>query len=123
LIIGILRDEEVIDKHNGDRMDIDTPTYRIHHLLRSYTTAVKHNDVDSENAKISVNIFNNNHMLSLNVKKNQLIDQIISEAIAHFTTCAWEKKVQKIAGGIIGALSGENGRRKTYGILIQDSRR
>jgi hypothetical protein len=104
-------------------MDIDTPTYRIHHLLRSYTTAVKHNDVDSENAKISVNIFNNNHMLSPNVKKNQLIDQIISEAIAHFTTCAWEKKVQKIAGGIIGALSGENGRRKTYGILIQDSRR
>ena len=115
--------KEIIDKHNEDRMDIDIPTYRIHHLLRSYTAAVKHDTVDSENTNISLNIFNNNQMLSPNGKKNQLIDQIISEAIAHFTTCVWEKKAQKIAGDILGDLSGENGRRKAYGTLIQDSRR
>jgi hypothetical protein len=123
LIIGNLRDKKFIDKHNGDRMDIDIPTYRIHHLLRSYTTAVKHDDVDSENAKISLNTFDHNHILSINIKKDQLIEQILSEAIAHFTTCAWEKKVQTIAGGILSALSGENSRRKAYGIPIQDSRR
>jgi hypothetical protein len=123
LIIGNLGDKKFIDKHNGDRMDIDIPTYRIHHLLRSYTTAVKHDDVGSENDKIPFNTFDNIHKLSINIKKDQLIEQILSEAIAHFTTCAWEKKVQKIAGGILGALSGENGRRKAHGILMQDSRR
>ena len=51
------------------------------------------------------------------------MDQLISEAIIHFTTCVWEKKEQKIAGDIMGDLSGENGRRKPHETLIQDSRR
>jgi hypothetical protein len=104
-------------------MDIDILTYQTHHLLRIYTAAVKHDDVYTENARFFLNTNSNSHILLKNVKKDQLIDQIISEAIAHYTTCAWEKKAQKIAGGILGALSGENRRREAYGILMQDSRR
>jgi hypothetical protein len=51
------------------------------------------------------------------------MDQIISEAIVHFTTCMWEKKEQKIARDIMGDLSGENGRRKRHETLVQDFRR
>ena len=104
-------------------MDIDIPTYRINHLLRGYTAAIKHDNVDRETNNICLNTFKNDQILSPDGKKNQLMDQLISEAIVHFTTCVGGKKEQKIAGDIMGDLSGENGRRKPYGTLIQDSRR
>jgi hypothetical protein len=104
-------------------MDTDIPTYRINHLLRGYTAEIKHDNADGETNNICLNTFKNDQILSPDGKKNQLMDQLISEAIVHFTTCAWEKKEQKIAGDILGDLSGENGRRKPYGTLIQDSRR
>jgi hypothetical protein len=104
-------------------MDTDIPTYIINHLLRGYAAEIKHDNADGEANNICLNTFKNDQILSPDGKKNQLMDQLISEAIVHFTTCAWEKKEQKIAGDILGDLSGENGRRKPYGTLIQDSRR
>lgn len=110
-------------EYNGDRMDIDIQTYRINQLLRSYRAAIKYDKAGIESYNISLNPFNNDQILSANGKKNQLMDQLISEAIVHFTTCVWETKEQKIAGDIMGDLSGENGRRKPHETFIQDSRR
>lgn len=110
-------------EYNGDRMDIDIQTYRINQLLRRYRAAIKYDKAGIESYNISLNPFNNDQILSANGKKNQLMDQLISEAIVHFTTCVWEKKEQKIAGDIMGDLSGENGRRKPHETFIQDSRR
>ena len=104
-------------------MDTDIPTYRINHLLRGYIAEIKHDNADGETNSLCLNTFKNDQILSPDGKKNQLMDQLISEAIVHFATCAWGKKEQKIAGDILGDLSGENGRRKPYGTLIQDSRR
>jgi hypothetical protein len=110
-------------EYNGDRMDIDIQTYRIKQLIRGYRAAIKYDKACIESYNISLNPFNNDQILSANGKKNQLMDQIISEAIVHFTTCVWEEKEQKIARDIMGDLSGENGRRKPHETLIQDSRR
>jgi hypothetical protein len=99
-------------------MRTDIPIYRINHLLRGYTAAIKHDNAGREINNICLNDFDNDQILSSDGKKNQLMDQLISEAIVHFTTCAWEKNKQKIAGDILGDLSGENGRRKPYGALI-----
>jgi hypothetical protein len=114
---------ELVVSIMGYRMDIDIQTYRINQLIRSYRAAIKHDTADIESYNISLNLFNNDQILSPNGKKNQLMDQLISEAIVHFTTCVWEKNKQKIAGDIMSDLSGENGRRKPHGTLIQDSRR
>jgi hypothetical protein len=100
------------------RMHTDIPIYRINHLLRGYTAAIKHDNAGREINNICLNAFKNDQILSPDGKKNQLMDQLISEAIIHFTTCAWEKNKQKIAGDLLGDLSGENGRRKPYGALI-----
>jgi hypothetical protein len=99
-------------------MHTDIPIYRINHLLRGYTAAINHDNAGKEINNICLNAFNNDQILSSDGKKNQLMDQLISEAIVHFTTCAREKNKQKIAGDILGDLSGENGRRKLYGALI-----
>jgi hypothetical protein len=104
-------------------MDTDIPTYRINHLLRGYSAEIKHDNAAGETNNICLNTFKNDQILSPDGKKNQLMDQLISEAIVHFTTCVWEKNEQKIAGDIMSDLSGENGRRKPHETLIQDSRR
>ena len=77
-------------------MDIDIQTYRINQLLRIYRALTKYDKAGLESYNISLNPFNNDQILSENEKKNQLMDQLISEAIVHFTTCVWEKKEQKI---------------------------
>jgi hypothetical protein len=110
--------EQYIDKNDRDRMDIEVIPYRIHYLLRRYIKSIHHDTVDAKNEKISLDLFVYDRMLSSDGKKNQLIDQIISEAIAHFTTGVWEDKAQMIAGDLLGALSGDKGRRKAYGPLI-----
>jgi hypothetical protein len=104
-------------------MDKNISGFRIHHLLRSYTEKIKYNTVSHEGNSTSLNTFLTDQILSSHGKKNQLIGQVVAEAIIHFTTCVWEKKEQEIAGDILGDLSGEHGRRKPYGTLIQDSRR
>ena len=115
--------EEFLGRNDTSRSELDISTYIIYHILRRYISSVQKNSIDKENDNIPSSILNNNQILLSNVRKNQLIDQVISEAIAHFTTCAWEEKAQKLAGDILVALSGEKGRRKAYGTLIQDSRR
>jgi CheY-like chemotaxis protein len=96
LVIRNLEDKKIIDKYNGGRMDINIHTYRIHHLLGIYTMAVKRNNVESENTNMSLNTFNNNQMLAEDGKKNQLKEQIISEAMAHFTMCVWGKRRKRL---------------------------
>jgi hypothetical protein len=104
-------------------MDKNISGFRIHHLLRSYTEKIKYDKVNYESDNLCLNLFLTDQILSSHGKKNQLIGQVVAEAIIHFTTCVWEKKEQEIAGDILGDLSGEHGRRKPYGTLIQDSRR
>src|SRR5262245_64578894 len=109
--------------YNEDSMDIDIYAHRIHHLVRNYTEKIKYENINRESNNIYLNFPQNSQILLSNGKKNQLIDQLISEAIVHFTRCVWEKKEPKVARDILHHLSGENGRRKLYGTLIQDSRR
>jgi hypothetical protein len=104
-------------------MDKNISWFWIHHLLRSYTEKIKYGKLSLESDNMCLNAFLADQILSSQGKKNQLIDQVVAEAIIHFTTCVWEKKEQEIAGDILGDLSGEHGRRKPYGTLIQDSRR
>jgi hypothetical protein len=104
-------------------MDRDIPAYRIHYLLRSYTEKIKHKPMNTEVENTCLDTFPNDQLLSSDGKKNQLIDQLICEAIIHFTTCMCGKNEHKIAGDILRDLSSEHGRRKPYGTLIQDSRR
>jgi hypothetical protein len=104
-------------------MDKNISGFRIHHLLRSYMEKIKYDKVSRESENLSLNAFLTDQILSSHGKRNQLIDQVVSKAIIHFTTCLWEKKEQEIAGDILGDLSGEHGRTKPYGTLIQDSRR
>ena len=92
-------------------------------MLRSYTEKIKYDKLIPESDNLCLNTFLTDQILSSHGKKNQLIGQVVAEAIIHFTTCVWEKKEQEIAGDILGDLSGEHGRRKPYGTLIQDSRR
>jgi hypothetical protein len=103
----------------GEKISI----FQIHHLLRNYTEKVKYDDVKIESKNTCLNTFRADQILSPHGKKTELMDQIVTEAIVHFTTCVWEKGAQKIAGDILVDLSGENGSRKPYGTLIQDSRR
>jgi hypothetical protein len=104
-------------------MDKNISIFRIHHLLRNYRENIKYDNVKIESNNTCLNTACNDQILSPYGKKNQLLDQLVAEAIIHFTTCVWEKKKQKIAGDILRDLSGEHGRRKPYGTLIQDSRR
>jgi hypothetical protein len=104
-------------------VDKNISVFQIHHLLRSYTEKVNYDKVSSERGNTCLSTFLIDQILSSHGKKNQLIGQVVAEAIIHFTTCVWEKTEQKIAGDILGDLSGEHGRRNPYGTLIQDSRR
>jgi hypothetical protein len=110
-------------KYNGDGMDKNISWFRINHLLRSYTEKIKYDKLNHESDNLCLNAFPTDQILSSHGKRTQLIDQVVAEAIIHFTTCVWEKKEQESAGDILGALSGEHWRRKPYGTLIQDSRR
>ena len=102
---------------------MDILLYRIHHLLKTDTAFVKYKNARREINDRILDNSEDNPVISLDGKKNQLFDQLISDVIAHFTTCRWEKNGQKITGDILRELSGENGRRNLYGTLIQDSRR
>jgi hypothetical protein len=104
-------------------MDKNISVFRIQHLLRYYTEKIKYDKLSIKSNNMCLNTFLTDQILSSQGKKNQLIDQVVTEAIIHFTTCVWERKQQEIAGDILGDLSGEHGKRKPYGTLIQDSRR
>jgi hypothetical protein len=104
-------------------MDKNISGFRSHHLLRSCTEKIKYEKVNIESDDTCLNAFPTDQILSSHGKRTQLIDQVVAEAIIHFTTCVWEKKEQESAGDILGDLSGEHWRRKPYGTLIQDSRR
>jgi hypothetical protein len=115
--------EKFTGGNDGNRLEIDVSMRRIYQFVRIYTLSLQKNNIEPENNSASSSDTNNSQISLSNAKKNQLVDQVISEAIAHFSRGAWEEKAQKIAGDLLVALSGEKGRRKVYGTLIQDSRR
>ena len=100
---------------------MDTSTYLIKFLLGSYIDQDKYGKESKKDAVEMIETFNGYIQLS-NYSKYRLIDQVISEAIVHFTTCAWAKKEQKVAGDILRNLSAENGGGTLYETLIQDAR-
>jgi hypothetical protein len=99
-----------------------TSTYLVNILLGRYIDQNRHTK-KGKNYNIEPTEPFNNYMQLSDCSKHRLIDQIISEAIVHFTTFTWAKKEQKVAGDILHNLSAENGRGNLYETLIQDSRR
>jgi hypothetical protein len=96
--------------------------YRIKYLLHNSIDLIRRDKYININTEASQGIVNKDHILSLNSKRNQLMEQIIAQAIIHFTTCVWEKKEPTVAGDILSDLSSINGRRTVYGTFIKDSR-
>ena len=103
-------------------MESDIQAYRMRHLLKSYIATIRQDNAEDENTKICLNILDGNHILAPDGKRNQLIQQIISQAKNHFTARVWGKAERTITGDILSDLSGMNGRRTAYGTLVQDSR-
>jgi hypothetical protein len=101
------------------------PTYKINYLVRIYVSTIECNHVDKEKSYSAFDIFENDRILSLDGKKNQLMDLLASQAMAHFMTGAWTRKGKKVAGDILAELSdeAENEKGKSYGALIKDPRR
>jgi hypothetical protein len=91
-------------------------------LLGRYIDQGRHREKGKNYNIELIKSFNDYIQLS-DCSKHRLIDQIISEAIVHFTTFTWAKKEQKVAGDILRNLSAANGRGNLYETLIQDSRR
>jgi hypothetical protein len=72
-----------------------------------------------------LDICENDRILSLDGKKKQQLDLLVSQAMAHFMTWAWTGEGKKVAGDILAELSdeAENEKGKSYGALIKDPRR
>jgi hypothetical protein len=101
------------------------PSYKINHLIRIYASTIEWNTTDKEKSYSASDIVENDRSLSLDGKKNQLMNLLVSQAMAHFMTWAWTRKGKKVAGDILAELfdEAENERGKSYGTLIQDPRR
>jgi hypothetical protein len=97
---------------NGIEMGI--PIYRIHHILKVSTDRLKHTEINTEKSISSSNTLYDEFDLSFDGKKKRLIDQLISESIAQFTTGRGRKE-RKIAEDIPHDLLAEDGRRRLYG--------
>jgi hypothetical protein len=98
------------------------PPYRIHFILRHHLDHNRHYNINRDGI-IQLQDSHGDSILPSDIKKDQLIDQIIFKAIAHLTTGVWEKKGRMVPGDLLHDLSDEDGRRKLYETLIQDSRR
>ena len=105
-----------------NQIDRDIQTYRMRHLLKSYIATIREDNTEDENTNICLNVLDGSHILEPDGKRNQLIEQIISQAKNHFTARVRVKAERTITGEILNDLSGMNGRRTVYGTLVQDSR-
>jgi hypothetical protein len=96
---------------------MDSPTDRIHQILKIYTDRFKHRQINTEkNIKLSNN-FHDDLILSFDGKKQQLIDQLASESLSQFATIR-ERQEKKLVEDVLHDIFEENGRRKQYGSLI-----
>jgi hypothetical protein len=93
---------------------MDTPIYRIRHILKVFTDCLKHTQINTEKNLTSSSTLYDEFGPSFDGKKKQLIDQLISESKAQFTT-GRERKERKIAEDIPHDLLAEDGRRRLYG--------
>jgi hypothetical protein len=103
-------------------MERDVQDYRMRQLLKSYIEKIRKNNDEDTNIIICLNILDGSHILAPNCKRDQLIEQIVSQAKNHFKARARGKAERTITGDILSDLSGINGRRTAYGTLVQDSR-
>ena len=91
---------------------MDSPTDRIHQILKIYTDRFKRRQINTEkNIKLSNNFYDD-LILSFDGKKKQLIDQLVSESLSQFTTVR-ERQEKKLVE--LHDIFAENGRRKQYG--------
>src|SRR5262245_26695159 len=103
-------------------MKTDNSTYRINYIMKSYITSLKCHSGDDTTNNIHLKGFLNNQFTFNDVKKKQLIDQVISQVKFHFTTRVWGNQSLTIARDILNDLSDEHEERTAYGQRIQDSR-
>ena len=99
-----------------------TSKYLVNILLRRFIDDDRY-EKESKNDDVESTEFLRDYIQLSDCSKHRLIDQLVSEAIIHFTRCAWAKKEQKVAGDILRNLSAVDGRGTLYETLIQDSRR
>jgi hypothetical protein len=96
---------------------MDSPTDRIHQILKIYTDRFKRRQINTEkNIKLSNNFYDD-LILSFDGKRKQLIDQLVSESISQFTTVR-ERQEKKLVEDVLYNIFAENGRRKQYGSPI-----
>jgi hypothetical protein len=96
---------------------MDSPTDRIHQILKTYTDRFKRRQINTEkNTKLSNNFYDD-LILSFDGKKKQLIDQLVSESLSQFTTVR-ERQEKKLVEDVLHDIFAENGRRKQYGSPI-----
>ena len=96
---------------------MNIPMHLVHHILKVYTDRIKRKEINIDENIVSINALYDEFSLSFDGKKKQLIDQVISESIAQFTTIQ-ERKESKIDEGIPHDIFAEDGRRKLYGTPI-----
>ena len=104
---------------------MDTPSYRIYHILRCCTDQFKYKNINTQKISKQSDAF---HVADISSSesdswKHQLIDQIIYDLINHLAVCVQEKKGRRAARDILHDLSDQDGKRKQHETLIQDSRR
>ena len=77
-------------------MDRDIQTYRMRHLLKSYIATIKQDNAEDENTNICLNILDDSHILAPDGKRNQLIEQIISQAKITLRRVCGEKQSKQL---------------------------
>ena len=96
---------------------MDSPTDRIHQILKIYTDRFKRRQINTEKSIKLSNNFYDDLILSFDGKKKQLIDQLVSESLSQFTTVR-ERQEKKLVEDVLHDIFAENGRRKQYGSPI-----
>ena len=96
---------------------MDIPTYRINHILKVYTDRLKRRQINVENNIVLSSSFFDGLSWSFDGKKQQLIDQLVSESVSQFTTVRGRQE-NKLFEDVLHDIFAENGRRKQYGSPI-----
>jgi len=96
---------------------MDSPTDRIHQILKIYTVRFKHRQINPEKSIKLSNNFYDDLILSFDGKKKQLIDQLVSASLSQFSTVR-ERQEKKLVEDALHDIFAENGRRKQYGSPI-----
>jgi hypothetical protein len=86
-------------------MDNNTSLYRINYMLKSCLISLRCGYTVDETNNSYLNNSDNNQDLSIEGKKNQLFEQMISQVRVHFRTRVREKELLTIDGDMLSDLS------------------